>query len=188
MRKQLKPGQQLILPTLLAALLSPIVLRPNPLLCVPEFPAAKVSHTGISSPSREDVLPVSCNIPSRDCCHHNETFRFLPNCMNHWFFLFSLLPIKENCGLSAQLAGNNNGGLTHLQLWLYVLEQVPLPHSEMEMTIPNSNFSRIHFLYREKFWFMSHVVTWLTKTCGQKIKLFLGISNLQYYSQLQNFL
>lgn len=92
MGKQVKPGQQLVLPTLPAPPLSRMVLRPITPLSVPEFP--KASHTGISSPSQEVTLPVSCSIPPRNCCHRNETFRFLLNCMHCQFFLFSTAPHK----------------------------------------------------------------------------------------------
>lgn len=92
MGKQVKPGQQLVLPTLPAPPLSPMVLRPVTALSVPQFP--KVSPTGISSPSQEDALPVSGSIPPRNFWHRNETFRFLLNCMHCRFFLFSTAPHK----------------------------------------------------------------------------------------------
>lgn len=91
MGKQPKPGQsnQLVLSAILAPLVSLVVIRQITPFSMSKFQAAKVSETGTLSPSCNDVLPVSCNIPRRNCSHHSETYMFLLNYMDNQLFFSS---------------------------------------------------------------------------------------------------
>lgn len=105
MGKQPKPGQsnQLVLSAILAPLVSLVVIRQITPFSMSKFQAAKVSETGTLYPSCNDVLPVSCNIPRRNCSHHSETYMFLLNYMDNQLFFSSTASHWENHDLIAKL-------------------------------------------------------------------------------------
>ena len=162
-----------------------MVLRPIPPLSMPEFPAANVSHTEISSPPSEDVLPVSCHIPPKNCCHCNETFRFLLNCMDCWFFLFSTAPHKgkpwSECMISnhQQQRSNSPSALT------FSMSLGKPPHLTVRRRWQSWAWLLAGYTSfpERKSWVMPRVVTRLTRSCGQKISVFLVMSNLQWVLQ-----